>query len=558
MERVLRYVSSWVVIPFFNNHIIKNKFIQLHDYKSFFIIIGNINCQSSNCFAAPQKWLIFKSNNSQFENETLEMLIDSNVIFIQINDDHNWELKQPYKISKNTSLIEENYGEWNIENGIVDKRLEFGIARRRKNLQGLMMRVPLVVTNNDSMTHLNRFKYRHIDTIMKVNYFFVNYLLDSINATREFYYVSSWGYQENKTGPYTGMIGELEKNVADIGGTALFFTMDRLKVIDYIAPTTPTRAKFVFRQPPLSYTSNVYTLPFTKLVWVTEACLVIFITGILYIMLKWEKKKIIGSKADLDDTNLHLEARSSDVIILTMGAICQQGSTVVPRGGPGRITMIILFITLMFLYTSYSANIVALLQSSSNEIRTLSDLLNSKLKLGAQDVIYNHYYFKTATEPVRKAIYEKKIAPPGEKEHFLEMEEGVKRIRQGLFAFHAELGPLYKVIGEAFMENEKCGLMEIEFLQVIDPWLSVRKNTPYLEIFKIELKKLHERGLQSRELRRYYTKKPECLGTGSTFSSVGLSDIVAAFHILLIGMGFAVFVAFIEFLINKRIHKNVN
>lgn len=71
------------------------------------------------------------------------------------------------------------------------------------------------------------------------------------------------------------------------------------------------------------------------------------------------------------------------------------------------------------------------------------------------------------------------------------------------------------------------------------------------------LKKIHERGLQSRELKRYYSKKPECLGTGSTFSSVGLSDIVAAFHILLIGMGFAVFVAFIEFLINKRIHKNV-
>lgn len=58
---------------------------------------------------------------------------------------------------------------------------------------------------------------------------------------------------------------------------------------------------------------------------------------------------------------------------------------------------------------------------------------------------------------------------------------------QGLFAFHMETGVGYKVVGEVFHENEKCGLQEIQYLQVIDPWLAVQKNSSYKEMFKIGL-----------------------------------------------------------------------
>lgn len=56
---------------------------------------------------------------------------------------------------------------------------------------------------------------------------------------------------------------------------------------------------------------------------------------------------------------------------------------------------------------------------------------------------------------------------------------------QGLFAFHMETGVGYKFIGKFFEEGEKCGLKEIQYLQVIDPWLAVRKDTPYKEMYKI-------------------------------------------------------------------------
>jgi hypothetical protein len=52
-----------------------------------------------------------------------------------------------------------------------------------------------------------------------------------------------------------------------------------------------------------------------------------------------------------------------------------------------------LYIAVIFLYTSYSACIVALLQSTTNSIRNLEDLYQSGMGLGVQDVVYNRHYF---------------------------------------------------------------------------------------------------------------------------------------------------------------------
>jgi hypothetical protein len=64
------------------------------------------------------------------------------------------------------------------------------------------------------------------------------------------------------------------------------------------------------------------------------------------------------------------------------------------QGVPGRAITIFLFVLVIFLYTSYSACVVALLQSSTTSIRTLHDLLHSGLTLGAHDIVYNRHYFK--------------------------------------------------------------------------------------------------------------------------------------------------------------------
>lgn len=67
----------------------------------------------------------------------------------------------------------------------------------------------------------------------------------------------------------------------------------------------------------------------------------------------------------------------------------------------------------------------------------------------------------------------------------MKLESGVDNIRKGLFAFHMEPGVGYKIISETFYEDEKCGLKEIKYLEVIDPWYAIQKNSSYMEMFKI-------------------------------------------------------------------------
>ncbi|CAH1110302.1 unnamed protein product [Psylliodes chrysocephalus] len=347
------------------------------------------------------------------------------------------------------------------------------------------------------------------------------------------------------------MIGELIRKEADIGGSPLFFTEDRVDVIEYIAMTTPTKSYFVFREPKLSYVTNVFTLPFDRDVWLSTIALMIITGFFLYYILHWEVKKEKYVPEIGSSDNLAQKATILDVALISFGALCQQASHSVPSSLPGRITTFLLFISLMFLYTSYAANIVALLQSSSSSIQTLADLLNSRLEVGVDDTVFNKYYFPNSKEPIRRALYQRKVAPPGKKPHFLPLLEGVKRIREGLFAFHFESGVGYKVIGEIFHEDEKCGLQRISFLEVIDPWLAIQKHSPYKKLLKIGLEKIRESGIQNREVGLIYTKKPECVSRGSSFISVGIVDCYPAAVVLVVGIIASIFIWIIEVIISE-------
>nr|QNH68025.1 ionotropic receptor 1 [Apriona germarii] len=459
-------------------------------------------------------------------------------------------MRKLYKTRINSSINIEEMGFWTKNQGYSDYGFEKNTARRRGNLKGTKLNTCLVITNKDTLNHLTDKKDKHIDSITKVNYVLVEHLKDVVNATLNYTVQSTWGYK-NERSSWSGMMGELVRNEVDIGGTPLFFTIDRVDIIDYIAMTTPTRSKFIFRQPTLSYVTNIYTLPFDDYVWLSSIFLVVVVGFFLYITIKWEWKKAKYEKID-EEPYPELRDSVADVAILSLGAVCQQGAAAIPFSVPGRITTIMLFISLMFLYTSYSACIVALLQSSSNSIQTLEDLLKSRLQIGVDDTVFSRFYFTNETEPIRRALYLQKVAPPGKKNNFMSIEEGVRKLKEGLFAFHMETGPGYKIIAEVFREEEKCGLQEIQFLQVTDPWLAIQKNSSYKELLKIGLRKIQETGLQSREVGLIYTKKPICTSRGSSFVSVGIVDSYPAALVLAWGLMAAVAVFAAEIYIYYR------
>lgn len=350
------------------------------------------------------------------------------------------------------------------------------------------------------------------------------------------------------------MIGELEVKSADLGASPLFFTADRIDVIDYIACTSQTRSKFVFRSPKLSYTDNVFLLPFDFGVWASLGAMIIVAALVLYVAarIEWKSKLV---EEPIDPSVLRPSIYESFFVLYS--AFCQQGSFSLPMALGSRLIAMVSFTALMFMYASYSANIVALLQSPSSKVKTLEDLYNSRISLGVDDTVFNHYYFSHAEPGIRKKMYNEKIKLKDGKENFYNLADGVRKIKEGFFAFHMELGVGYKTLLEIFQEDEKCDLQEIQYLQVIDPFYAIQKNSSYKELFKVGLLRLHELGLQDRENSRLYTKKPKCAGHGAKFISVGWIDVGPALLIYVHGLGFAA-LAFLGEKLHRLLIQKIN
>lgn len=86
------------------------------------------------------------------------------------------------------------------------------------------------------------------------------------------------------------MVGQLVRNEVEIGATPLFMTVDRVALIQYIAQPTSAGSRFIFRAPKLSYTDNVYLLPFDSFVWMCLCGLVLFtaFTLAISVFVEWK------------------------------------------------------------------------------------------------------------------------------------------------------------------------------------------------------------------------------------------------------------------------------
>uniref|UniRef100_A0A182XCS1 Ionotropic glutamate receptor C-terminal domain-containing protein n=1 Tax=Anopheles quadriannulatus TaxID=34691 RepID=A0A182XCS1_ANOQN len=479
--------------------------------------------------------------------QDLPALVSSEIFVMLKEDGQSIRFMQVYRVSQNSELLTEHYALWNAtvpgatEGAMIDLRTHKVTSVRRKDLHGHYLRASMVITNPDTLNHLTDYKDKHIDTITKVNYILTNYLVAYLGAEVNYTRVTTWGYYNTTTGMWDGMIGELVHDTADLGASPLFFTTDRIAVIEYLAMTSETRSKFIFRSPKLSYTENVFVLPFDDKVWICVIA-VIIVSSVLLLVTLWAEWRIASGDLEMPPAppdSSTMAASLRDTLLMMYGASCQQGSAVLPRSCSARTITMLTFTVLMFLYASYSANIVALLQSPSTKIQTLEDLLGSRLKFGVHDTVFNRHYFTHATEPTRRALYEQKIRRPYGPDAFIALEQGIDRIRHGLYAFHVEQGVGYKVISETYQEDEKCGLQEIQYLQVIDPYYAIQKNSSYKEMVKIGLFRLNEHGIQYRENDKLYTKKPTCSGGGGKFVPVSLVDVEPAVWIILWGSGLA-------------------
>nr|APZ81415.1 ionotropic receptor 75d [Adelphocoris lineolatus] len=324
-------------------------------------------------------------------------------------------------------------------------------------------------------------------------------------------------------GSFEGMIGVMEREEVDFGASGVIMREDRRKHVDYTVDYFEFKTGIIFKQPSLSSVSNIYLLPFSRHVWAACGGLLLFVLIILCIAV-----------SSGDAQTFTPPATFLDMVNIVLGFVCQQGSYLAPVTISGRIVVFVSSLAALFLYTSYSANIVALLQSTSSVLKTLKDLTNSHLGLKVQINEYHLGYFLEAVDEDVITLYNKKVK--NQPETFVNGTRGVEFMRTGDFAFCVEFDLAYKQISKTFQEEEKCGLGEMHLFFVPRLSIPVIKRSGHREHFTQTIIWQWESGMLDRISRIWLARRPRCESTGGGYLRVGLKDFNPALKVILVGI----------------------
>ncbi|XP_031631205.1 uncharacterized protein LOC116345713 isoform X2 [Contarinia nasturtii] len=211
------------------------------------------------------------------------------------------------------------------------------------------------------------------------------------------------------------------------------------------------------------------------------------------------------------------ESALSRCTLLFIGALCQQGSAEMPQFTSRRCIIMLILLFGFCTFQFYSASIVgSLLMEKPKTIKTLRNLIDSPLKLGIEDIVYNKDFFKRTTDAVALELYEKKVKVVNPKTgdisyNFMPPRDGLFYVRQGGFAFHADTATFYKIIIDEFSERSICELSEIQLFPEQHMMAIVQKGSPLRKMITYGLRRTFEHGLLYHERKRWHSPKPQCV-----------------------------------------------
>ncbi|XP_055529432.1 uncharacterized protein LOC129721183 [Wyeomyia smithii] len=455
----------------------------------------------------------------------VDVLPTSNVV-IGVAVMKRWRLFAAYKPFWNANVV---YKEiiFNNQDLLVPLNMQKALlnfdkhAKKRRDLQGFAMPAGTAITAPEFYKGMEDRTDAIHDLFAKANYPMIKALMYDLNFTLDLIQVDKVGWKTN--GTFSGVMGKFEKRVIELGCLGVLMRSERMEVVDYTIVTLIIKSSIIFKQPPLSVVSNIFKLPFSVGVWL--CCL-----G--FVVIYW--LTLIAFRA-ITKTEPFTPLESLTFII---GTMCQQGYDLPPHFNAAKLLFFFAKLASFFIFTSYSASIVALLQSPSRAINSVADLAVSPLKAGAMDTVYGWVYYNESKDPAVQALFRKKIRPQGKKA-FTEANVGMRRVKDELYAFQIEVNAAYQLIKETFTDQDTCKIHELETIKLPPFSIPVLKGSKYRELFRQRLIRQREVGIIKRFNLIWIAQKPRCENSFTAFTSVGLTELRYAYIFMVIGCGAA-------------------
>lgn len=158
------------------------------------------------------------------------------------------------------------------------------------------------------------FSFKKIDTYEKAHLCLIRDLMQYANISFDFSTIDQLGeYNENNGNWTPGLYQKLAQSDLDITATGIAFDQQWVSRFEYIVAPIRTESFFFFRMPNLSYTDNVFILPFDSMVWLCFVALMIILIFFLTVVVAIEWRLSIDSD---DEARILFSALFLSILIL--------------------------------------------------------------------------------------------------------------------------------------------------------------------------------------------------------------------------------------------------
>ncbi|XP_018406436.1 PREDICTED: uncharacterized protein LOC108782629 [Cyphomyrmex costatus] len=387
---------------------------------------------------------------------------------------------------------------WSPDTGLI-LRTQENIYTRRSNMFGDVVRVaiveksPLVSLENGTMSGFFGLLLIELSKVMN----FTIKLLDPVDS------FGSWNQKKNA---WTGAIGKLVDNEADIGIAAFTVTNDRLRDIDFTIPLIRTEYRLYLQQPITPYVQWFwYFKVFSPGVWST-LMMIIIISSIILTIIKTKGFSI---------------SIMSDNYIKVWGIYCQQGLPVI-------------------ILSTYFASLISYLA------RNTAKLPFSTLEGYVEDGTYKLIVLQNSAEydiphytkdPLLLKMYEFR-----EDTEYLPttLVEGFKKICERMdLAFYTT-----EVFKEYMSICIQCELVYIHTGRIDNNAITLTKGSPYTRFLNYHLRRFQDNGILNKLQNKYPSKIP-MKGIIGNFT-VDITDVTPILTIVICSIALSLLVLIIE------------
>nr|QHR83088.1 ionotropic receptor 2 [Ceracris nigricornis] len=416
-------------------------------------------------------------------------------------------------------------------------------GKTNTNLTGVHFRAIVVVTSTQTDNLHERLvseNEKHLDPLARFNYALFLHLKEVYNFTFSVQATRSWGYK-TKAGRFDGMMGVIQRNEADIGASSALIKKERLEIVDYAGHTWKFWPRFLFLHPSGQRLHTALLTPLSTKVWFCAILAGLIITLILHL-----------SSCVHADEFCNLDGSWSSTLITIVGTFTLQGAGSSWSQISWRIASLTALLLASLLNIHYGAAVVgSLLIPAPHTIRTLQDLMESPLQVAFENVSYNREYVARTTDKLGRELIHRK------KPEFVQLSEGVFKIRKGFFAFHTEGGSVFRLAAMTFTESQKCALSDVSLFTPAVMSMPVKKKSPLRELFARGLLLLSEYGIKVRLEKIWRASRPACSTSGDV-QAVEFSSLLPAELLILIGTLTSVAILFGELICHRLSARRFN